>query len=81
MRLHLSKCHIVGNHMSRLIWLLLFQSSEVGALLQEQEKEERLIAAICAGKFLAWATDYFFSFCAFQFWIQDFPNCQELKEP
>ena len=23
MSLHLSKCHIVGNHMSRLIWLLV----------------------------------------------------------
>ena len=22
--LHLSKCHIVGNHMSRLIWFLFF---------------------------------------------------------
>ena len=24
MSLHLSKCHIVGNHMSRLIWLISF---------------------------------------------------------
>ena len=49
MRLHLSKYHIVGNHVPGLILLLLFQSSEVGDLLQEQEKKERLIAAICAG--------------------------------
>ena len=58
--LHMSKCHIVGNHMSRLIWMRRFAANLFNPRMVDRSVNIRLISSF---------SDPFEFVCRFRFYI------------